>query len=87
MVKKGEQAFIPGTEPVKNTKVHNKAIAFARADEEYKLAKAKRDERHEVLKVAMVQESLERYQYGEIDAQMVHADHVRCKLVETGGTQ
>jgi len=71
-----EQAFIPGTEPVKNAKVHNKAIAAARAQQEYLIAKTRRDDTHKVLQVAMEKEGLKEYEYDRVSARRIPSERV-----------
>ncbi len=80
MAKEPQQAFIPGTEPVKNAKVHNKAIALARATVEATLAKSRQVDCAKTLKAAMKKEGLSEYHYDRVDVTVTPSETIKATL-------
>jgi hypothetical protein len=63
---KKRQAFLPGTEPVKNAKVHPRAINYADARDARMECNRIEKEAHDDLLATMLEEGLEVYEYGDI---------------------
>lgn len=79
---RSEQEYIPGTEPVKNNRVH--AAAKRYAGERDVRIQANKDEKaaHDTLLSIMLEEGLEAYEYGDIS---VTIDAKRKCVVRVGG--
>ena len=65
---------------MKNTKVHNKSIALARATAEATLAKSKQTDCAKVLKAAMKKEGLTEYHYDRIDVTITPSETIKATL-------
>jgi hypothetical protein len=79
--KKLVQDYLPGTEPVKNKKVHPKALHYAAMRDDRIAANVAEKEAHDTLLAAMLEEGLEDYQYGDLK---VHVDNKKkCKVSTT----
>ncbi len=76
------QEYIPGTEPEKNTRVHNAAKRYAKVRDERITANKVEKDAHETLLGTMLEEGLEHYEFKDV---CVNIDVGRkCKVVLGG---
>ena len=71
-------------EPVKNKKIHPKALRYVDVRDARIAANKEEKEAHNTLLAAMLEEGLEDYEYGELK---VHVDNKRkCKVTTEAST-
>ncbi len=75
-----DQEFLPaeGMAPVRNPKIHKKALAYATRRDARIAANKEEKDAHDTLLAAMLEEGIEDYVYGDLK---VHVDlHRKCKV-------
>jgi hypothetical protein len=79
---RAEQEYLPGTEPLKNNRVHPAAKRYAKERDDRIAANKAEKEAHDNLLAIMLEEGLETYEYGDIS---VSIDAKRKCVVRVGG--
>lgn len=64
--KRSEQQFMPGTEPVKNPRVHKAAVRYVEERDARIAANKEEKAAHDTLLAIMREEGLESYEYGNL---------------------
>lgn len=79
MAKKARQAFLPGTEPQKNKRVHPLAENYAGLRDARIAANREEKDAHDALLNAMQEEGIDSYEYG--DLKVVVNNRKKCKVM------
>ncbi len=82
MSKKKElhQDFLPGTAPVKNKKVHPKALRYVEMRDTRIAANKEEADAHDNLLHAMLEEGLEVYEYGDLRVDISNSKKCKVKV-------